>query len=161
MNKTKYKTRVQGEEMNIIDKIILLSEINQKEEFLIYQISFMESLTLKIDENNLFYFFNKDINQFPFLNKSFSLYNHSDPTILNVVKNILLSIIKIKKFDLLNFLVSFPNNLYDTNLILNLKNYILQLCLMYLMNSITTKFFRFFREIMMGLWISRFIWVIY
>ena len=43
MYKTKFKTRVQGEEMNIIDKIISLSEINQKEEFLTYQINFMKS----------------------------------------------------------------------------------------------------------------------
>ena len=146
MYKTKFKTRVQGEEMNIIDKIISLSEINQKEEFLTYQINFMKSLTLKIDENNLFYFFNKDINQFPILNKSFSLYNHSDPMIRNVVKNILLSIIKIKNNDLLNFLVSFPNNLYYTNLILNLKNYILQLCLIDLNEFNNDKIFGIFHR---------------
>ena len=146
MYKTKFKTRVQGEEMNIIDKIISLSEINQKEEFLTYQINFMKSLTLKINENNLFYFFNKDINQFPILNKSFSLYNHSDPMIRNVVKNILLSIIKIKNNDLLNFLVSFPNNLYYTNLILNLKNYILQLCLIDLNEFNNDKIFGIFHR---------------
>ena len=146
MYKTKFKTKVKGEEMNIIDKIISLSEINQKDDFLTYQINFMKSLTLKIDENNLFYFYNKDINQFPILNKSFSLYNHSDPMVRNVVKNILLSIIKIKNNDLLNFLVSFPNNLYYTNLILNLKNYILQLCLIDLNEFNNDKIFGIFHK---------------
>ena len=73
MYKTKFKTKIRGQEMNIIDKIISLREDNQKEEFLTYQINFMKSLTLKIDEKNLFYFFDKDINQFPILTKSFSL----------------------------------------------------------------------------------------
>ena len=146
MYKTKFKTKIRGQEMNIIDKIISLSETNQKEEFLTYQINFMKSLTLKIDEKNLFYFFDKDINQFPILTKSFSLYNHSDPMIRNVVKNILLSIIKIKNDDLLNFLVSFPNNLYYTNLILNLKNYILQLCLIDLNEFNNDKIFGIFHK---------------
>ena len=146
MYKTKFATIIPGLQMNIIDKIISLSELNQKEEFLTYQINFMKSLTLKINEENLFYFFDKDINQFPILTKSFSLYNHSDPMIRNVVKNILLSIIKIKNDDLLNFMVSFPNNLYYTNLILNLKNYILQLCLIDLNEFNNEKIFSIFHK---------------
>ena len=146
MYKTKFKTRIEGQKMNLIDKIISLSEVDQKEEFLTYQINFMKSLTLKIDTNNIFYFFDKDINLFPILTKSFSLYNHSDPMIRNVVKNILLSIIKIKNDDLLNFIVSFPNNLYYTNLILNLKNYILQLCLIDLNEFNNKKIFGIFHK---------------
>ena len=146
MYKTKFKTRIEGQKMNLIDKIISLSEVDQKEEFLTYQINFMKSLTLKIDTNNIFYFFDKDINLFPILTKSFSLYNHSDPMIRNVVKNILLSIIKIKNDDLLNFIVSFPNNLYYTNLILNLKNYILQLCLIDLNEFNNEKIFGIFHK---------------
>ena len=146
MYKTKFKTKVLGQDMNIIDKIISMSEVNKKDEFLTYQINFMKSLTLKINEDNLFYFFDKDINLFPILTKSFSLYNHSDPMIRNVVKNILLSIIKIKNNDLLNFLVSFPNNLYYTNLILNLKNYILQLCLIDLNEFNNDKIFQIFHK---------------
>ena len=146
MYKTKFKTRIEGQKMNLIDKIISLSEVDQKEEFLTYQINFMKSLKLKIDNNNIFYFFDKDINLFPILTKSFSLYNHSDPMIRNVVKNILLSIIKIKNDDLLNFIVSFPNNLYYTNLILNLKNYILQLCLIDLNEFNNEKIFGIFHK---------------
>ena len=144
--KTKFKTKIAGQEMNIIDKIISINEKNQKDEFLTYQINFMKSLTLKIDEHNLFYFFDKDINLFPILTKSFSLYNNSDPMIRNVVKNILLSIIKINNKDLLNFMVSFPNNLYYTNLILNLKNYILQLCLIDLNEFNNDKIFGIFHK---------------
>ena len=144
--KTKFKTKIEGQEMNLIDKIISISEKGKKDEFLTYQINFMKSLTLKIDSNNIFYFFDKDINLFPILTKSFSLYNHSDPMIRNVVKNILLSIIKVDNKDLLNFLVSFPNNLYYTNLVLNLKNNILQLCLIDLNEFNDDKIFGIFQK---------------
>ena len=146
MYQTKFKTKIEGQNINIIDKIISINELNQKDEFLTYQINFMKSLTLKINEQNLFYFFDKDINLFPILTKSFSLYNNTDPMIRNVVKNILLSIIKINNKDLLNFMVSFPNNLYYTNLILNLKNYILQLCLIDLNEFNNDKIFGIFHK---------------
>ena len=113
--KTKYKTKIQGQIMNILDKLMGLN-LEGKDEFLNHQINFMKSLSLKFDNDNIFYFFYKEVNQFQMLTKSFSMYNNSDPMVRNVVKNILLSIIKIKNEDLENFLVAFPINIYYTNL---------------------------------------------
>ena len=49
--------------MNIIDK---LNELNfeDKDEFLSMQINFMKSLSLKLDNSNIYYFFNKDIKKY-------------------------------------------------------------------------------------------------
>ena len=145
MYKTKYKTDIKGQEMNILDKIIGLN-IDEKDEYLNHQINFMKSLSLKFDNDNIFYFFDKDVNQFQMLTKSFSMYNNSDPMIRNVVKNILLAIIKIENPDLENYLVSFPINIYYTNLVLNLKNYILQLCLIDLSEIYNDNIFGIFRK---------------
>ena len=145
MYKTKYTTNIQGQEMNILDKLMGL-RIDDKDEFLNHQINFMKSLSLKFDADNVFYFFNKDINQFQMLTKSFSMYNNTDPMIRNVVKNILLSIIKIKNEDLENYLVSFPINIYYTNLVLNFKNYILQLCLIDLSEIYNDRIFGILRK---------------
>ena len=130
-----YKTKFQANipdipdiKMNIIDKLILLDPLNN-DEFLTYQVNFIKSLTLKINIDSLNYFFNSDINLFPILNKSFSLYNHSDPLIRNVVKNIFLSIIKIEDNNLRGFLTAFPINLYFTNIIFEFKNTIIKLSL--------------------------------
>ena len=142
---TKYKTKIQGQEMNIIDKLSGLN-LEGKDEFLNIQINFMKSLSLKFDNDNVFYFFNKDVNQFQMLTKSFSMYNNSDPMVRNVVKNILLSIMKIKNEDLENFLVAFPINIYYTNLVLNFKNYILQLCLIDLSEIYNDNIFGIFRR---------------
>ena len=143
--KTKYKTKIQGQIMNILDKLMGLN-LEGKDEFLNHQINFMKSLSLKFDNDNIFYFFYKEVNQFQILTKSFSMYNNSDPMVRNVVKNILLSIIKIKNEDLENFLVAFPINIYYTNLVLNFKNYILQLCLIDLSEIYNDKIFGIFRK---------------
>ena len=142
---TKYKTKILGQEMNIIDKLSGLN-LEGKDEFLNIQINFMKSLSLKFDTSNIFYFFDKDVNQFQMLTKSFSMYNNSDPMVRNVVKNILLSIMKIKNEDLNNFLVAFPINIYYTNLVLNFKNYILQLCLIDLSEIYNDELFGIFRR---------------
>ena len=122
-----YKTKIPGVEMNLIDKLVCLGK-HKNEEFLTYQINFMKSLTLKINIDSIKYFYNKNINQFPILTKSFSLYNHTDPLIRNVVKNIFLAIVKIEDKDLREFLTAFPINLYYSNIVYKLKNSIINLC---------------------------------
>ena len=125
--KKKFPTNIQGINMNIIDKLISL-DTKKNEEYLTYQINFIKSLTLKLDIETLNYFYDCNINQFPILTKTLSLYNYKDPLIRNVVKNIFLAIIKIENQNLREFLISFPINLYYSNIIFQLKNAIISLC---------------------------------
>ena len=125
--KEKFPTYIQGINMNIIDKLISL-DTKKNEEYLTYQINFIKSLTLKMNIDTLNYFYDCNINQFPILTKSLSLYNYTDPLIRNVVKNIFLAIIKIENKNLREFLISFPINLYYSNIIYQLKNTIMALC---------------------------------
>ena len=125
--KQKFPTNIPGINMNIIDKLISL-DTKKNEEYLTYQINFIKSLTLKINIETLNYFYDCNINQFPILTKTLSLYNYKDPLIRNVVKNIFLAIIKIENQNLREFLISFPINLYYSNLIFQLKNAIVTLC---------------------------------
>ena len=124
--KTKFPTKIAGINLNIIDKLISL-DTKKNEEYLTYQINFIKSLTLKINIDSLNYFYDCNINQFPILTKSLSLYNYTDPLIRNVVKNIFLAIIKIENKNLREFLISFPINLYYSNIIFQLKNSIISL----------------------------------
>ena len=124
--KKKFPTKIAGINLNIIDKLISL-DTKKNEEYLTYQINFIKSLTLKINIDSLNYFYDCNINQFPILTKSLSLYNYTDPLIRNVVKNIFLAIIKIENQNLREFLISFPINLYYSNIIFQLKNSIMSL----------------------------------
>ena len=123
----KFPTNIPGINMNIIDILISL-DTKKNEEYLTYQINFIKSVTLKINIETLNYFYDCNINQFPILTKSLSLYNYKDPLIRNVVKNIFLAIIKIENKNLREFLISFPINLYYSNIIFQLKNSIISLC---------------------------------
>ena len=136
----KYPTNIPGQQMNIIDKLISL-DTKKNEEYLTYQINFIKSLTLKINIDSLNYFYDSNINQFPILTKSLSLYNYNDPLIRNVIKNIFLAIIKIENNNLREFLISFPINLYYSNIIFQLKNTIMNLCLIDLGEDGGTKTF--------------------
>ena len=136
----KYATKIAGQHMNLIDKLISL-DTKKNEEYLTYQINFIKSLTLKMNINSLNYFYDSNINQFPILTKSLSLYNYSDPLIRNVVKNIFLAIINIKNDNLREFLISFPINLYYSNIVFQLKNTIMKLCLIDLWDDSGAKSF--------------------
>ena len=122
----KFPAGMFGQTMNIIDILISLNN-KSNEEYLTYQINFIKSLTLKINIDTLNYFYDCNINQFPILTKSLSLYNYGDPLIRNVVKNIVLAIIKIENNNLREFLISFPIHLYYPNIIFQLKNAIMEL----------------------------------
>ena len=125
---TKYSTFIPGESLNIIDKIISI-DARKKEEFLSYQVNFIKSLALKLNIDCIEFFFNKYKNQFPILNKAFSLYDNKDAMIRSVVKNIYLTILKIDDKALRAFITAFPNNIYYPNIIFQLRNYIMKLCL--------------------------------
>ena len=125
---TKYATQIPGEYLNIIDKIISI-DIRKKEEFLTYQVNFIKSLTLKLNIDCIEFFYNKHKNQFPILHRAFFLYNHKDAMIRSAVKNIFLTILKIKEEHLRRFITSFPNNIYYPNIIFQLRNIIIRLCI--------------------------------
>ena len=125
---SKFQTYIPGEYLNIIDKIISI-DARKKEEFLTYQVNFIKSLTLKLNKDCIDFFFDKNKNQFPILNKAFSLYNNKDAMIRSAVKNIFLTILKINDEHLRRFITAFPNNIYYPNIIFQLRNIIMKLCL--------------------------------
>ena len=107
----------------IIDDLFQIN-FNLNEEFLSTQINFMKSISLKLNKDNLSYFYNKELSQFPLLTKALSLYDHDDPMIRTVVRNIFLSIIKIDNLNLRNLISSFPIVVYFPNLIYLVRNLI-------------------------------------
>ncbi len=109
----------------IINKVINL--FFDDDEFLSLQVNFMKSLSLKIDDENLVFFYDANFNNFPLLSKTFSLYDNKDSMIRNVVKNIFLALIKIKDNNLINYLTNFPICVYFPNIIFQIKNIMIKL----------------------------------
>ena len=142
---TKYQTYIPGEHLNIIDKIISI-DAKKREEFLTYQVNFIKSLTLKLNIDCIDFFFDKNKNQFPILNKAFSLYNNKDAMIRSVVKNIFLTILKIKDDALRRFITAFPNNIYYPNIIFQLRNIVMKLSLVNFFDNSEKNSFDKFRD---------------
>lgn len=81
---------------NFINQIISNDYESNDEEFMSYYINFMKSLSLKIDQTTIQFFFRKQTNSFPLLYSALKFYNHHDSMIKNVVRNIVLTILKGK-----------------------------------------------------------------
>ncbi len=107
----------------IINNVISIKFKNEDElnEFLI---NFMKSLTLKLNKDNISYFYNYEINDFPILTTALSYYNSKNGMIRNVVRNIILQIIRIDEPHLRNFLTAFPFCIYYPHLIFKLREII-------------------------------------
>ena len=110
---------------NIVNSIVNSSF--QDEEYITYQINFIKSLTLKLSNETLFFFYNKDTNKFPIISKTLTFYNMNDPMIRNVVRNIMLSVLKIDCETVKDYLSSFPINVYYVNLIFRIKETIINI----------------------------------
>ena len=84
---------------NFLNNIFSNDYERYDDDFLSYYVNFLKSLSLKIDNTTIQFFFQKQFFSFPLLESSLKLYNHSDPMIKNTVRNILLTILKSKKIN--------------------------------------------------------------
>ena len=99
----------------------IISSSFQEDEYITYQINFIKSLSLKITKDTLYFFLDKNKNKCPLIAKTLTLYNMNDPMVRNVVRTIILTMLRIEDVNLRNFLVSFPVNVYYVNVIFMLK----------------------------------------
>ena len=97
-------------ETYFINDILTLYSDDIDNDYLYYYINFIKSLTLKINEKTIQYFFIKEINSFQMLTNMLKFYNHPDQMIRNVIKNTFLTILKLSKDykPLLDFICSLP-----------------------------------------------------
>ena len=113
--------------VNIFDNLISINDFNKTEEFLNLQVNLMKSLILKLDSESIKYFYKKDINFFPILNKCLLLHDYPENMLRSVIHNIILLITKNKNESLNEYLASFPIALYYVIIIFELKKIILEL----------------------------------
>ena len=112
----------------IINAIISI-KYDAEDEITEFLINFMKTLVLKLNKDNIFYFYNYEINDFPLLTTALSFYNSKNAMIRNVVRNIVLQIIKIEEPNLRNFLTAFPFCIYYPHLVFKLREIIYNLAI--------------------------------
>lgn len=112
---------------NFINQIISNNYERYDEDFLSYYVNFLKSLSLKIDPMTIQFFFHKGINSFPLLEASLRLYNHNDPMIKNVVRNTILTLLKIKYDPIVDYFSSLPSITYFPFISCRLRDLIIKL----------------------------------
>jgi hypothetical protein len=119
---------------NFINQIISNDYEKYDDDFISYYVNFIKSLSLKIDQTTIQFFFHKQFNSFPLLQSALKMYNHSDAMIKNVVRNIVLTVLKSKivinlvKYDpIMDYFSSLPNITYFPFLACRLRDLVIKL----------------------------------
>ena len=67
-------------------------DFNNDDELVDYYVSFLKSLTLKLNEETVNFFFNDKFKTFPLYHQAIRFYNHKEPMVRTSVRTITLTI---------------------------------------------------------------------
>ena len=112
---------------NLLNKIINKDYMNYDEEFLSYYVNFLKSLSLRLDEVSVNLFYIEKSNNFPIIENVLKLYNHRDSMVRNVVRNIVLNILKIKNTNVQDHFTELPSISYLANIACHLRDICIQI----------------------------------
>jgi hypothetical protein len=112
---------------NLLNKIINKDYSNYDEEFLSYYVNFLKSLSLRLDEVSVQLFYIEKTNNFPIIENILKLYNHRDSMVRNVVRNIILNILKINCKNIQDHFTELPSISYFANIACHLRDICLQI----------------------------------
>ena len=112
---------------NLLNKIISKDFSKYDEEFLSYYVNFLKSLSLRLDDVSVQLFYDEKTNNFPIIENVVKLYNHRDSMIRNVVRNVILNILKIKSPNIQDHFIELPSISYLANIACHLRDICLQI----------------------------------
>ena len=107
---------------NLLNKIISKDYTKYDDEFLSYYANFLKSLSLIMDETSIQLFYIEKNNSFPLVENILRLYNHKDSMIRNVVRNTVMTILRVKSTKIEDYFSKLPTILYFVKIILRLRD---------------------------------------
>ena len=107
---------------NLLNKIISKEYSKYDDEFLSYYVNFLKSLSLLLDDTFIQLFYMEEYNSFPLVENILKYYNHKDSMIRNVVKNTLMTILRLKNKKIEEYFCKLPSILYFLKIICHFKD---------------------------------------
>ena len=107
---------------NLLNKIILKDYFSYDEEFFSFYVSFLKSLSLRIDQNTIQLFYIENNNTFPLIESVIKIYNHKDSMVRNVVRTVILNVLKIKYNKIEEHFCQLPSISYFQNISCHLRD---------------------------------------
>ena len=112
---------------NLLNKIINKDYSKYDQEFLSYYVNFLKTLSLRLDDVSVQLFYIEKANNFPILENATKLFNHKDSMVRNVVRNIVLNILKINYPKIQDHFTQLPSISYLANIACHLRDICFQI----------------------------------
>lgn len=112
---------------NFINQILSNDYEKYDDEFISHYVNFLKSLSSKLDTTTIQFFFHKQYNSFPLCSATLKLYNYPETMVKNTVRNILLSLFKLKYEPILDYFTSLPSVSYFPFMALAFRDLILKM----------------------------------
>lgn len=112
---------------NHVNSIIVLKLDFSDEEVLAYYISFLKTLSFKLNKHTVHFFYNEHLRDFPLYTEAIKFFNHSESMVRIAVRTLTLNVYKVDDPPMLEYIRSKTAAPYFSNLVWFIGNHIIEL----------------------------------
>ncbi|XP_069685282.1 protein CLEC16A homolog isoform X2 [Periplaneta americana] len=112
---------------NHVNSIIVHKFDFSDEEVMAYYISFLKTLSLKLNAHTIHFFYNEHTNDFPLYTEAIKFFNHPESMVRIAVRTLTLNVYKVEDKSMLKFIRDKTAAPYFSNLVWFIGNHILEL----------------------------------
>uniref|UniRef100_A0A1B6EUJ7 Uncharacterized protein n=1 Tax=Cuerna arida TaxID=1464854 RepID=A0A1B6EUJ7_9HEMI len=112
---------------NHVNSIIVHKFDFSDEEVMAYYISFLKTLSLKLNAHTVHFFYNEHTNDFPLYTEAIKFFNHSESMVRIAVRTLTLNVYRVEDRSMLKFIRDKTAAPYFSNLVWFIGNHVLEL----------------------------------
>jgi protein CLEC16A len=112
---------------NHVNSIIVLKLDFSDEEVLAYYISFLKTLSFKLNKHTIHFFYNEHLRDFPLYTEAIKFFNHPESMVRIAVRTLTLNVYKVNDKNMLEYIRNKTAAPYFSNLVWFIGNHIIQL----------------------------------
>ncbi|XP_017759313.1 PREDICTED: protein CLEC16A isoform X3 [Eufriesea mexicana] len=112
---------------NHVNSIIVHKFDFSDEEVMAYYISFLKTLSLKLNAHTIHFFYNEHTNDFPLYTEAIKFFNHSEGMVRIAVRTLTLNVYRVEDASMLAFIRDRTAAPYFSNLVWFIGNHIIEL----------------------------------
>eukprot|EP00092_Neocalanus_flemingeri_P007638 GFUD01008244.1.p1 GENE.GFUD01008244.1~~GFUD01008244.1.p1 ORF type:complete len:954 (-),score=272.12 GFUD01008244.1:196-3057(-) len=112
---------------NHVNSIIVHKFDFSDEEVMAYYISFLKTLSFRLNQHTIHFFYNEHTNDFPLYTEAIKFFNHSESMVRIAVRTLSLNVYRVKDERMLKFVTDKTAAPYFSNLVWFIGNHILEI----------------------------------
>ncbi|CAG2111581.1 unnamed protein product [Medioppia subpectinata] len=112
---------------NHVNSIIVHKFDFSDEEVMAYYISFLKTLSLKLNPHTIHFFFNEHTNDFPLYTEAIKFFNHSEKMVRIAVRTLTLNVFRVEEKSMLKFIRDCTAAPYFSNLVWFIGNHVIDI----------------------------------